>query len=106
MKYNKNFKSTEKRPCIEVKGTVSYVLKVFSSKIMRMIEDPYVSIGEIIKFIKEKIYTFAANYPYRQKAISKFNYCKNKDDLRNVIDNIITHGTDQLVDPKPYIKKV
>lgn len=106
MKYNRSSKSTEKRPCTEVKGTVSYVLKVFSSKIMRMIEKPDVSTGEIIKFIKEKIYAFAANYPYRQKAISKFNYCKNKDDLRNIIDNIITHGTDQLVDPKPYIKKV
>lgn len=106
MKYNRSFKSTEKRPCIEVKGTVSYVLKVFSPKIAEMIEEHNVSTGQIINFIKEKIYAFAANYPYRQKAISKFNYCKNKDDLCNVIDNIITHGTYQLVDPKPYIKKV
>ena len=106
MKYNRSIKSSEKRPCIDVNGTVSNTLKVFSPKIMEMIEDHDVPIGDIVKFIKERIYAFAANYPYRQKAISKFNYCKTKDDLRNVIDNIITHGTDKYVDPRPYIKKV
>lgn len=106
MKYNRSIKSSEKRPCIDVKGTVSNTLKVFLPEIMKMIEDHDVPTGDIIKFIKERIYAFAANYSYRQKAISKFNYCKTKEDLRNVIDNIIIHGTDLKVDPRPYIKKV
>ena len=104
--YNRSFKSNEKRPCTETKGTVSHVLKVFSPKIAEMLEDHKATAGDVVKFIKEKIYAFAANYPYRQKAISKFNYCKTKDDLRNVINDIITHGASTFVDPKSYIKKV